>query len=943
MNKPKRTPTLDSFVIKKPKNTSIISSDPNLNQDEQATKNVTSYGNIVNVNQHINIDNVNETTTPLVSLENNLLSIQDNHRSLTNSTVLEERCLLVSSICSSGGDDERIDIRVQTSNYDYGICEKENAGGRSAVASTGIIGCEKLISNLLSLKKANENIDILLTMFKSTNNSKELCAHETYSFSDDVLKIVSDLRVYCETYLLECVNNRPLVSNSLPTYLQRDPGAYPNLPRFSSDELKHLIALGPYQPRLSTYPKLKRTKKDDNGEISVEVDLRKTTSFQARWYVDYPLIEYSILKDRVYCFVCRLFGHGPGALCGDPAWTTNGLQQWTKMTGKDGKLIKHFQSNVHISAHQRLQMFKKEDSHVDIQLDKERIFVNHHRQELLKLNRYIISSLLDATKFLARQSLSFRAEVESEGNFNQIVSLLRRYNNTIDQWYKDKSTRSYRVTYLSNDAQNDFISIIGKAVHDSIINRLNKSLFWSVMVDSTPDISHKDMMSIIVRFVNEDDQAEERLLSIHEIKSQSYDGASNMSGEYKGVKTIISKLIGHEVIFVPCCAHRSNKIVEHSTQNSLEVKKFFDLCENIYVFITGSTKRYSVLRDIYSTSMNEDALSVKQSTDTRWSSHYNSIIAIYESFTEIIHVLDELCNDNDKMTKLEARAIREKLVSYEFYCILLFIKHLMSITNALTTTLQDENLDILLAIDTLTKTICLLNKIRNDEDTINKLLELAKERMLTHYDVDADEEFDKKHRRRFKPLRIDSNAHNEAILCREAYYRKIFYQIVDQLNNEYVDLLTTLEEKLKYFISLWPSKINNFRTEDAEQIKTIVPGIDSSDLLYYDVQLLKENLHECSSIKDIMTLFSKNNYKSLYPRLYRVYTFILSLPVTVASNERMFSRLKLIKNYLRSKMFDDRLMNLILCSSEKDILDSLNLDELVTVWRTKTRRHLPTQ
>ncbi|CAF3731666.1 unnamed protein product [Rotaria sp. Silwood1] len=601
MNKPKRTPTLDSFVIKKPKNTSIISSDPNINQDEEATKNVILDGNIVNVNQYINIDNVNETTTPLVSLENNLLSI--------------------------GGDDERIDIRVQTSNYDYGICEKENACGRSAAASTDIIGCEKLISNLLSLKKAKENIDILLTMFKSTNNSKESCAHETYSFSNDVLKIVSDLRVYCETYLLECVNNRPLVSNSLPTYLQRDPGAYPNLPRFSSDELKHLIALGSYQPRLSTYPKSKRTKKVENGEISVEVDLRKTTSFQARWYDDYPLIEYSILKDRIYCFVCRLFGHGPGALCADPAWTTNGLQQRTKMIGKD-----------------------------------ERIYVNHHQQGLLKLNRYIISSLFDATKFLARQSLSFRSEVESEGNFNQIVSLLRRYNNTTDQWYKDKSTRSYRVTYLSNDAQNEFISIIGKAVHDSIINRLNKSLFWSVMVDSTPDISHKDMISVIVQFVNEDDQAEERLLSIHEIKS---------------------------------------KTGKNIADNMLQVFAKLGLDIN-------NTKRYSVLCDIYSTSMNEDVLSVKKSTDTRWSSHYNSIIAIYESFTGIIHVLDELCNDNDKITKLEARVIYEKLVSYEFYCILLFIKHLISITNALTITLQDENLDILLAIDTLTKTICLL-------------------------------------------------------------------------------------------------------------------------------------------------------------------------------------------------------------------------------------------
>ena len=96
--------------------------------------------------------------------------------------------------------------------------------------------------------------------------------------------------------------------------------------------------------------------------------------------------------------------------------------------------------------------------------------------------------------------------------------------------------------------------------------------------------------------------------------------------------------------------------------------------------------------------------------------------------------------------------------------------------------------------------------------------------------------------------------------------------------------------------------------------------MDSCDLLYYDVQLLKENLQECSSVKDIMRLFLHNNYKYLYPRLYRTYVFILTLPVTVASNERTFSRLKLIKNHLRSKMFDDRLMNLLLCSSEKDLL-----------------------
>jgi hypothetical protein len=37
------------------------------------------------------------------------------------------------------------------------------------------------------------------------------------------------------------------------------------------------------------------------------------------------------------------------------------------------------------------------------------------------------------------------------------------------------------------------------------------------MVDSTPDVSHKDMISMVIRFVNEDGQVEDRLLCINEI------------------------------------------------------------------------------------------------------------------------------------------------------------------------------------------------------------------------------------------------------------------------------------------------------------------------------------------------------------------------------------------------------------------------------------------
>jgi hypothetical protein len=54
------------------------------------------------------------------------------------------------------------------------------------------------------------------------------------------------------------------------------------------------------------------------------------------------------------------------------------------------------------------------------------------------------------------------------------------------------------------------------------------------------------------------------------------------------------------------------------------------------------------------------------------------------------------------------------------------------------------------------------------------------------------------------------------------------------------------------------------------------------------------------------------------------------MPVTVASAERSFSKLKLLKNYLRSTMFQERLNGLATLSIEKGLLDEIDIDFIVT-------------
>ena len=66
-----------------------------------------------------------------------------------------------------------------------------------------------------------------------------------------------------------------------------------------------------------------------------------------------------------------------------------------------------------------------------------------------------------------------------------------------------------------------------------------------------------------------------------------------------------------------------------------------------------------------------------------------------------------------------------------------------------------------------------------------------------------------------------------------------------------------------------------------------------------------------------------------YPNISVAYRILLTVPVTVASAERSFSKLKLLKNYLRSTMSQERLNGLAMCTIEKDILDTIDLDTVL--------------
>ena len=56
-----------------------------------------------------------------------------------------------------------------------------------------------------------------------------------------------------------------------------------------------------------------------------------------------------------------------------------------------------------------------------------------------------------------------------------------------------------------------------------------------------------------------------------------------------------------------------------------------------------------------------------------------------------------------------------------------------------------------------------------------------------------------------------------------------------------------------------------------------------------------------------------------------------------------FSKMKVIKNFLRSTMSGEHLEDFIVLAAEKDLTDTINLDRVLMAWVTKKNRKLPTK
>lgn len=269
------------------------------------------------------------------------------------------------------------------------------------------------------------------------------------------------------------VDSLPWDPSERPNFLSYDPN--------QRDEIRQLYWLrGPWQPRGHVFP----TKK-------IGTKLRR---FVTTWFDEFRWLEYSVKMDKAYCMCCYLFKDDIPHF-GSDAFVTEGFNNWSKKE----RLPLHV-GEVN-SFHNRAQ--KKCEALVQ---QKQSIVVAFHKQTEKEKVEYImrLNASIDVCRLLLKYALPFRGHDESETSLNQglfrgVLEFLGEANEIVRKVIFDNAPGNCQLT--SPKIQKDIVNCFADAVVKSIVDEIGDDVFV-LLVDESSDISKKEQMAVILRYVD---------------------------------------------------------------------------------------------------------------------------------------------------------------------------------------------------------------------------------------------------------------------------------------------------------------------------------------------------------------------------------------------------------------------------------------------------------
>ena len=164
----------------------------------------------------------------------------------------------------------------------------------------------------------------------------------------------------------------------------------------------------------------------------------------------------------------------------------------------------------------------------------------------------------------------------------------------------------------------------------------------------------------------------------------------------------------------------------------------------------------------------------------------------------------------------------------------------------------------------------------------------------------------------------------------------MYFAVCDRLIGELSERFEDFNNFVQKFYCLLPANKGNMEAfEKLSNHYAIDLDVESAVVEYANYTVLLESSDDFnselsgSSVQELLLFFKKHGLVHAYPNMTILLRILGTLSVSTAGAERSFSKLKLIKTYLRSTMGEERLSGLPLISIERGLADSLDFGNVL--------------
>ena len=335
-----------------------------------------------------------------------------------------------------------------------------------------------------------------------------------------------------------------------------DPGLWPD--RIGDSDRTILVRKGPLPPLLNyDFPFDNQVPNRRFSAKNYNRTLKNGEQTSRDWLV------YSVSKDAVFCFCCKLFGSSKSS-----SFLVEGYRNW-KNIGET--LRNHEDSRTHVNSLKSwIEMKQRLETCQTVDSASQRIINSE-----IKYWNDVILRIMSVIKLLGESSLAFRGASDklyehNNGNFLKLIQLLAEFDPIMEQHVRRiLNNEEKKATYLGKNIQNEIIGLLHDTIKSYIIKQVQKAKYYSVILDCTPDASKVEQMTFVIRYVSIDqleagyeckinenflgflpikrstgkelsevllEDLEKYGLKLENMRGQGHDNGSNMRGDKQGVQ-----------------------------------------------------------------------------------------------------------------------------------------------------------------------------------------------------------------------------------------------------------------------------------------------------------------------------------------------------------------------------------------------------------------------